>query len=74
MATGMKTKNAKKLRAVFDKHNLSARHFEIVEEKQYVVKMYENGKLIESRSIGGHSKRYAEDCGQNWNNGVINGH
>ena len=74
MATGMKTKNAQKLKAVFDRHTLPARHFEIVEETQYVVKMYEQGKLIESRSMGGHSERYAEDCGQNWNNGVINGH
>lgn len=53
---------------------LPERHYEIVEETQYIVKMYENGKLIESRSVAGHSKRYAEDCGENWNIGVINGH
>lgn len=50
---------------------LPERHYEIVEETHYIVKMYENEKLIESRSMGEHSKQYAEDCGENWNNGVI---
>ena len=55
----------------FNMDKLPERHYEIVEETHYIVKMYENGKLIESRSMGEHSKQYAEDCGENWNNGVI---
>ena len=43
----------------------------IVEETHYVVKMYEGDTLIEERPIVGHSKRYAEDCAENWENGVI---
>jgi len=48
------------------------RRAEIREETHYVVDMYdENGKLVESRPIVGHSKRYAEDCAENWQNGII---
>ena len=48
------------------------RRAEIREETHYVVDMYdENGKLAESRPIVGHSKRYAEDCAENWETGVI---
>ncbi len=43
----------------------------IVEETHYVVKMYDGDTLIEERPIVGHSKRYAEDCAENWENGVI---
>ena len=48
------------------------RKAEIREETHYVVDMYdENNVLIESRPIIGHSKRYAEDCAENWVIGVI---
>ena len=43
----------------------------IVEETHYVVKMYEDDILIEERPIVGHTKRYAEDCAENWENEVI---
>jgi hypothetical protein len=43
----------------------------IVEETHYVVKMYEDEELVEERPIVGHSKRYAEDCAENWEIGVI---
>ena len=43
----------------------------IVEETHYVVKMYEDDTLIEERPIVGHTKRYAEDCAENWENEVI---
>ena len=39
--------------------------------KYYEVNMYENGKLRERRPIVGHSIYYAEDCADNWINGVI---
>ena len=43
----------------------------IVEETHYVVKMYVGDELVEERSMGDHSKRYAEDCAENWENGII---
>ena len=43
----------------------------IVEETHYVVKMYEGNTLTEERPLYGHSKRYAEDCAENWENGII---
>ena len=43
------------------------RRAEIREETHYVVDMYdEKDVLVESRPIVGHSKRYAEDCAENW--------
>ena len=48
------------------------RKAEIREETHYVVDMYdEKDVLVESRPIVGHSKRYAEDCAENWQNGII---
>ena len=44
----------------------------IVEETHYVVRMYEGDTLAEERPLYGHSKRYAEDCAENWENGIIN--
>ena len=43
----------------------------IVEETHYVVKMYVGDELAEERPMYGKSKRYAEDCAENWENGVI---
>lgn len=40
-------------------------------ESFYEVNMYEKNQLIESRPIVGHSLIYAEDCADNWINGVI---
>jgi len=37
----------------------------------YVVDMFEDGKLVESRELEGKSIRYAEDCAENWENGII---
>ncbi|SVE36970.1 uncharacterized protein METZ01_LOCUS489824 [marine metagenome] len=33
--------------------------------------MYVGDELVEERSMGDHSKRYAEDCAENWENGII---
>ncbi len=52
----------------FKKENRKA---EIVEETHYIVKMYVGDELVEERPIVGHSKRYAEDCAENWINGII---
>ena len=45
----------------------------IIEETHYVVKLYVGDELAEERPMYGKSKRYAEDCAENWENGVING-
>ena len=45
----------------------------IIEETHYVVKLYVGDELAEERPLYGKSKRYAEDCAENWENGVING-
>ena len=43
----------------------------IGEGVDYIVEMYENKELVESRVISGHSIDYAEDCAENWVTGVI---
>ena len=43
----------------------------IVEETHYVVKMYVGDELAEERPMYGKIKRYAEDCAENWENGII---
>tara|TARA_B110000211_G_C13911746_1_gene478692 strand:- start:701 stop:892 length:192 start_codon:yes stop_codon:yes gene_type:complete len=43
----------------------------IEEVTSYIVKMYVGGELAEERPLYGHSKRYAEDCAENWENGII---
>jgi hypothetical protein len=40
-------------------------------ETIYVVDMYEDDVILESRPIIGHSLRYAEDCAENWETGII---
>ena len=77
MATGRKGKRADKLQAVFNKQEEKIkfrkehRRSEIIEETHYVVKMYVGDELAEERPMYGKSKRYAEDCAENWENGVI---
>ena len=43
----------------------------IIEETHYVVKLYVGDELAEERPMYGKSKRYAEDCAENWDNGII---
>ena len=40
-------------------------------EQMYVVDLWENGKLIETRQLPGKSKRYAEDVEENLLTGII---
>ena len=37
----------------------------------YIVHMYEDDALVESRLISGRSIHYANDVAQNWENGII---
>tara|TARA_B110000037_G_scaffold209936_1_gene259638 strand:- start:802 stop:1035 length:234 start_codon:yes stop_codon:yes gene_type:complete len=77
MAIGRKGKRADKLQAVFNnqdkkiKFRTENRRSEIIEETHYVVKMYVGDELAEERPMYGKSKRYAEDCAENWDNGII---
>lgn len=76
MATGRKGKRASKLQAVFNEQSNTRfkkenRRAEIVEETHYVVKMYVGNELAEERPVYGHSRRYAEDLQENWENGII---
>jgi hypothetical protein len=76
MATGRKGKRSSKLQAVFNEQSKTQfkkenRRAEIVEETHYVVKMYVGEELAEERPVYGHSRRYAEDLQENWENGVI---
>jgi len=41
------------------------------DEEMYVVDLFENGKLIQTRELPGKSVYYAEDVAENWNNGII---
>lgn len=40
-------------------------------DSMYVVDLYENGKLVQSRDLPGHNRYYAEDVAENWENGII---
>ena len=40
-------------------------------EQMYVVDLWEDGKLIETRQLPGKSKSYADDVEENWLTGVI---
>ena len=76
MATGRKGKQANKLQAVFNKQEKVSfkkenRRSEIVEEIHYVVKMYIGDEMAEERPMYGKSKRYAEDCAENWDLSLI---
>ena len=64
---GLKNKKEKE----FIQDIVSNRSANVREESYYVVDMYENGQLVESRPIVGHSRSYADDCARNWNIGII---
>lgn len=40
-------------------------------DSMYVVHLYENDKLIETRQLPGKSLHYAEDLAENWESGLI---
>lgn len=40
-------------------------------DTMYVVDLYENEQLIESRELPGKSIYYAEDVSENWDTGLI---
>ena len=37
----------------------------------YVVDLYQDNQLMESRALPGKSKYYADDVSENWNTGII---
>ena len=41
------------------------------DETAFTVEMYEDNKLVESRKIVNHTLQYAEDCAENWVEGII---
>lgn len=41
------------------------------QDKMYVVDLYEDGVLIESRKLPNKSYHYAFDVSENWDNGII---
>ena len=72
MATGKDSKKSNKLHNMFNKNQQqTTRRSEIVEQSHYVVKMFIGDTLVEERPIIGHSTSYAEDCAENWDNGII---
>ena len=40
-------------------------------DSMYVVDLYENNKLIQTRPLPGHNRHYAEDVAENWETGII---
>ena len=40
-------------------------------DSMYVVDLYENGRLIQTRDLPGHNRYYAEDVAENWETGII---
>jgi hypothetical protein len=43
------------------------------ENNLYYVNLYNDNRLVETRSLTGKSIYYARDCAENWVTGVING-
>jgi hypothetical protein len=41
------------------------------DETVFTVEMYEGDKLVGSREIVDHTLQYAEDCAENWVEGII---
>lgn len=40
-------------------------------DSMYVVHLYEDSKLVQTRELPGKSLHYAEDLAENWETGVI---
>lgn len=40
-------------------------------DSMYVVHLYENNKLVQTRELPGKSLHYAEDVAENWETGII---
>lgn len=40
-------------------------------DSMYVVHLYENEKLVQTRELPGKSLHYAEDLAENWETGII---
>lgn len=47
------------------------REAKIRQESYYVVDLYEDRELVESRSVLGHSYDYAQDVSENWVSGIL---
>jgi len=43
----------------------------LVTDEGYWVELWEHGKLVETRDLRAKSLRYAEDCAENWVEGII---
>ena len=41
-------------------------------DSMFVVDLYENNKLIETRELPGKSSHYAYDVSERWDSGIIN--
>ena len=37
----------------------------------FMVELYENGAMVDTRNLSEHTLRYAEDCAENWVEGII---
>lgn len=49
------------------------RYAEVFKSKEgFEVDLYEEKKLLETRQLYNHSESYAEDCADNWVQGVFN--
>jgi len=43
----------------------------IYDQFGYLVELWENGRKVETRDCSQHTKEYAENCAQNWIEGII---
>lgn len=48
-----------------------SRKAEIRVEQMYIVDLYEDGVLVESRKLPSKSLSYAQDVEENWESGII---
>lgn len=50
---------------------VSTNNLEADGDSMYVVNLYENDKLVQTRELPGKSMHYAKDVAENWESGVI---
>jgi len=50
------------------------RYSRVIQAECWVVEMYENNVLVETRELPGKSVHYANDCAENWDSGLIRRH
>lgn len=52
-------------------NNENVRKAVVKDDNGFLVELWEHGKLVETRDLRHKSLQYAEDCAENWVEGII---